>query len=219
MLQVTRHLKNTRLATHTHTHTHTHNNKAARESTKERMRKAWQPDATVAATDDMFRADYTTTLQRLATDTKATAPDTLMRSLRGVNPPIDDDGLQYRPSPPDAPHSAHDTHGRYRLPSPPSRPRKFRARPTSTSTTRVVRRPPTPLSQASALIPSPLRGRHAFLRDNALRIVDVPADGSCGLTAVAVAMGIIQSPLFGWPSSHTHHTWDLLNQLRNLAAT
>jgi hypothetical protein len=62
-------------------------------------------------------------------------------------------------------------------------------------------------------------GRHAFLKDNALRIVDVPADGSCGFTSVAVAMGIIQPPTFGWSNSHSQHTWDLLNQLRTLPAT
>jgi hypothetical protein len=35
--------------------------KAARERAKERMRRAWQPDANVTATDDMFRAEYTAT--------------------------------------------------------------------------------------------------------------------------------------------------------------
>jgi hypothetical protein len=47
----------------------------------------------------------------------------------------------------------------------------------------------------------------AFLQDNALRFVDVPADGSCGFTPVAVAMGIIQPPTFGWSNSHNQHTW------------
>jgi hypothetical protein len=37
---------------------------AARERAEERMRKAWQPDADVTATDHMFHAEYTATLQR-----------------------------------------------------------------------------------------------------------------------------------------------------------
>jgi hypothetical protein len=62
-------------------------------------------------------------------------------------------------------------------------------------------------------------GRDAFLQENALRIVDVPTDGLCGFTAMAVAMGIIQPPTFGSSNSHNRHTWDLLNKLRTLAAT
>jgi hypothetical protein len=85
------------------------------------MRRAWQPDADVTATDDMFRAECTATLQRLAADTYATAPvalaNTLMRSLRSDNPPMDDDGLQYRLSLPDTPYSANDAHGRHQPPS------------------------------------------------------------------------------------------------------
>jgi hypothetical protein len=176
--------------------------KATREKARERLRIAWQPDANVTATDDMFRAEYTATLQRLTADTQATAPvalaDTLLRSVHNHNPPTCNDGLQYRLSPPEAPQSANDAHGHHRPPSPPSRPRKRRAQPTSTSTTRVVRRLPTPPPTACSPTPSPaLRGRDAFLQDNALRFVDVPADGSCGFTAVAVAMGIIQPPTFG----------------------
>ena len=178
----------------------------------------------MTATDHMFRAEYTATLLRLAADTHATAPvalaDALLRNLHDDNPPTYDDGLQYRLSLPEAPHIANDTYGRHRPPSPPSRPRKRRAQPTSTSTTRVVRRLPTPPPIACSPTPSPtLRGRDAFLQDNALRIVDVPADGSCGFTAVAVAMGIIPPPTFGLSISHNRHTWDLLNQLRTLAAT
>jgi hypothetical protein len=105
--------------------------KAAREKVKIRMRRAWQPDVDVTATDHMFRAEYTATLQRLAADTQATVPvaiaDALMRSLHNDNPPTYDDGLQYRFSPPEAPHFANDEHGRHRPPSPPSRPRKRRA--------------------------------------------------------------------------------------------
>jgi hypothetical protein len=56
------------------------------------------------AMDDMFRTEYTATLQRLAADTHATATgaiaDTLLRSPRGDNPLTDVDELQYRPSPP-----------------------------------------------------------------------------------------------------------------------
>jgi hypothetical protein len=59
--------------------------KAARESAKERMRKAWQPDAYVIARDDIFCAGYIPTLQCLATDTEATAPDTLLRSLCNIH--------------------------------------------------------------------------------------------------------------------------------------
>jgi hypothetical protein len=118
--------------------------KAAREKAKERLRKAWQPDADVTATDHIFRAEYIATLQRLAADTHATAPvalaDALMRIPHNDNPPTYDDGSQYRLSPPEAPHFANDAHGRHRPSSPPSRPRKRRAQPTSTSTTRVVRR-------------------------------------------------------------------------------
>jgi hypothetical protein len=36
---------------------------------------------------------------------------------------------------------------------------------------------------------------------------------------MAVTMGIIQPPTFGWSNSHNRHTWDLLNQLRTLTAT
>jgi hypothetical protein len=57
----------------------------------------------------------------------------------------------------------------------------------------------------------PLRGRDAFLRDNALRTVTVPADGSCGFKVVYVSMGIIQPPPSGWHGVHTHHTRDLMN--------
>jgi hypothetical protein len=105
--------------------------KAAREKAKERLRRAWQPDADVTATDHMFRAKYIATLQRLAADTHATAPvalaDALLRSLHNDNPLTYDDGLHYRLSPPEAPHFANDAHGRHQLPSPPSRPRKPRA--------------------------------------------------------------------------------------------
>jgi hypothetical protein len=150
----------------------------------------------VTATYHMFRAEYTATLLRLAADTQATAPvalaDALLRSLHNDNPPTCDDGLQYRLSPPEAPHFPNDAHGRHRPPSPPSLPRKRRAQPTSTSTTRVVQRLPTPPPTDSSPTPSlALRGRDAFHQENALRIVDVPADGSCGFTAVAVAMDTI----------------------------
>jgi dGTP triphosphohydrolase len=52
-----------------------------------------------------------------------------------------------------------------------------------------------------------------------MRIVSVPVDGSCGFTVVAVAMDIIQPPLFDWSISHTHQTSDLLSQLKTLAVT
>jgi hypothetical protein len=40
--------------------------KVAREKAKESLRRAWQPDADVTATDHMFRAEYTATLLALA---------------------------------------------------------------------------------------------------------------------------------------------------------
>jgi hypothetical protein len=86
------------------------------------MRKAHNPDVDLIATDDMFRADNTATLQRLAADTQPTAlglfADKLLHSLCGDNPPTDDDGIAL--------------HRRMLLAQQTTR--KRRARPTSIST-------------------------------------------------------------------------------------
>jgi hypothetical protein len=38
-----------------------------------------------------------------------------------------------------------------------------------------------------------------------MQYVDVPTDGSCGVTAVSVDMGIVQLLPSGWPNPQTQH--------------